>query len=315
MRTLIALTATLTLVAAGCGRSGTSESTATAAGSGSGSSLSGTIEADGSSTVGPYVTYAAETFRSVAPDVRITVGISGTGGGFERFCRGEIDLADASRAIKPEEAKACTDKGIAYHEYQVANDGIAVVVNEQNDWADCLTVAQLKKIWEPGSKVMSWRDVDPSFPDVKLTLAGPGTDSGTFDFFTEEIVGEDGASRSDYNASEDDNVVVQAVSGDEGGLGYFGLSYYEQNQDRLEDVAVDGGSGCVAPTAETVQNGTYEPLSRPLYVYVKTTSQERPEVKAFLQYMLDNEREIAEGALFVPLTDAQLARSRAALGR
>jgi len=237
--------------------------------------------------------------------VRITVGISGTGGGFERFCNGETDLSDASRAIKDEEKAACRKKNIEYVEFLVANDGIAVVVNKDNTWVSCLTVAQLKKIWQPGSKVSSWDDVDPRFPDQGLKLYGPGTDSGTFDFFTDQVNGEEGASRSDYSATENDNVTVQGVSGDKGALGYFGLSYFEENKSQLKDVAVDGGTGCVKPTAETVQNGTYKPLSRPLFIYAKKTSLERPEVKAFLRFLIDNEREIATTARFVPLTDAQ----------
>ena len=275
--------------------------------------LSGTIRADGSSTVGPYVTYAAEQFQKQEPGVRITVGVSGTGGGFERFCRGETDLSNASRPIQDEEKKICEDEGIDYTELEVANDGLSVVVNPKNDWADCLTVDQLKKIWAPGSKVDNWRDVDPSFPDVKLTLYGAGTDSGTFDYFTEAIVGEEGASRSDYTATEDDNVTVTGVAGDRGALGYFGLSYLETNRNKLKGVEIDGGDGCVAPTSETVQDGTYKPLSRPLFVYVKDTSLDRLEVDAFLEYIVDNQEQIAKAALFVPLTDDQVSKSRTAL--
>jgi phosphate transport system substrate-binding protein len=295
------------LLMSGCGRSVANDETTTG-----GTGKSGRIEADGSSTVGPYVTAAAERFRKVEPGVQITVGISGTGGGFERFCRGETDLSDASRPIEPDEAKACRDKGIAYKEIQVANDGIAVVVNKQNTWATCLTVAQLKKIWDAGSKVKTWRDVDPKFPSVRLTLAGPGTDSGTFDFFTKAINGEEDRSRSDYQASENDNVIVQAVAGDKGGLGYFGLSYYEQNRDKLKALGIDGSKGCVKPSRQTVQSGEYTPLARPLFVYVKQDSLARPEVKAFLRYMVDHERAIARAAQFVPLTEDQLAKAKAA---
>jgi phosphate transport system substrate-binding protein len=245
----------------------------------------------------------------------VTVGISGTGGGFERFCAGETDISDASRPIKDdEEVPICQKNGIEYTELQVANDGIAVVVNNENDWATCLTVEQLKKIWEPDSKVKSWKDIDASFPDETLTLAGPGTDSGTFDFFTNEINGEEGASRTDYQATEDDNVIVQAVEGDKGGLGYFGLSYFEQNKANLKDVQVDGGSGCVTPSTETVQDGSYTPLSRPLFIYVKNTSLQKREVKAFVQYLLDNQQTIAETALFVPLTDEQAQKSNSDFG-
>jgi phosphate transport system substrate-binding protein len=192
----------------------------------------------------------------------------------------------------------------------VANDGIAVVVNKDNTWAKCLTVEQLKKIWEPKSKVDNWNKVDPSFPDQKMTLAGPGTDSGTFDFFTKAINGEEDASRTDYQATEDDNVTVQAVEGDKGGLGYFGLSYFEQNQGNLNDVQVNGGSGCVSPTTETVQDGSYAPLSRPLFVYVKNTSLAKPEVKAFVKYLLDNEEALTKKALFVPMTADQAQKSQ-----
>jgi phosphate transport system substrate-binding protein len=277
------------------------------------SELSGRILADGSSTVGPYTTAAAERFRGVHPNVQITVGVSGTGGGFERFCAGETDLSNASRAIKDEEAASCKAKGVEFVEFQVANDALTVVVNPENDWVDCLTVAQLKRIWDTGSKVKSWRDVEPSFPDVPMKLYGAGTDSGTFDYFTDAINGEEGRSRSDYSATEDDNVTVQGVSGDRGALGYFGLSYYEQNSDALKAVEVDDGHGCVAPSVEAAQDGTYKPLSRPLFVYAKKASFERPEVQAFVEFILDNEQEIAEAAQFVPLTDEQLTKAKADL--
>jgi phosphate transport system substrate-binding protein len=300
-------------LAAGCGggREDRADDGATTAAATS--DLSGRIEADGSSTVGPFTTAAAERFQRANPDVRITVGVSGTGGGFERFCRGETDLSNASRPIKDEEEEICERNGVEYGEFHVANDALTVVVNAQNDWAPCLTVGELKKIWEPGSKVDSWNEVRPAFPDVELVLAGPGTDSGTFDYFTDAIVGEEGASRSDYTASENDNVTVQAVAGEKGGLGYFGFSYLEENLGKVKAVAVGGGGGCVEPSVETAQNGTYEPLSRPLFVYVKRESFERPEVEAFIRFILDNETEIAEAARFVPLTDEQLAKARDSL--
>jgi phosphate transport system substrate-binding protein len=310
--TLAAAAAVASLLVAGCGRDENNAASTTAAstGGGSGQALSGRIEVDGSSTVGPFVTAGAEEFQAQNQDVQVTVGISGTGGGFERFCAGETDISDASRPIKEdEEVPVCQKNGIEYTELQVANDGIAVVVNNENDWATCLTVEQLNKIWEPGSKVNNWNQVDASFPDQKMTLAGPGTDSGTFDFFTAQINGEEDASRTDYQASEDDNVTVTAVEGDKGGLGYFGLSYFEQNQGNLKDLEVDGGGGCVAPSTETVQDGSYTPLSRPLFIYVKNTSLQKPEVKAFVQYLLDNQQTIAETALFVPMTDEQAQKS------
>jgi phosphate transport system substrate-binding protein len=309
----IAVLLGLVALLAGCGggRGGGEAGGTTTASAGSG--LSGRIEADGSSTVGPYTTAAAERFRRVEPDVQVTVGVSGTGGGFERFCRGETDLSNASRPIKDEEKQLCEQNGVEFVEFQVANDALTVVVNPQNLWATCITTAQLEKLWEPGSKVDSWNDLDPSWPDVLINLFGPGTDSGTFDYFTEVIVGEAGASRSDYAASEDDNVIVTGVAGEEGALGYLGFSYYEENMDKLKALEVDGGDGCVAPSVETAQNGTYKPLSRPLFLYVKKESLARPEVEAFVRFTLANEKEIAAAAQFVPLTDEQLAKAKADL--
>jgi phosphate transport system substrate-binding protein len=277
------------------------------------SDLSGSVQADGSSTVGPYATAAAERFQRANPDVRVTVGVSGTGGGFERFCRGETDLSNASRPIEDDEKATCQKNGVEFVEFQVANDALTVVVNAQNDWAKCLTVDELKKIWEPASKITNWNQVRPAFPDERLRLSGPGTDSGTFDYFTDAIVGEEGASRTDYTASENDNVIVQAVAGERGGLGYFGFSYLEENQGKLKPVAVDAGDGCVTPSVETAQDGSYTPLSRPLFVYAKKKSLARPEVEAFMRYVLDNEQEIAESTKFVPLTDEQLQKAEQAL--
>jgi phosphate transport system substrate-binding protein len=310
-----ALLLALLALAAGCGggRGGDADAAGTTTEASGGEGLSGRIEADGSSTVGPYTTAAAERFQQAESGVQVTVGVSGTGGGFERFCRGETDLSNASRPIKDEEAQVCADKGIEYVEFQVANDALTVVVNTENDWATCLTTEQLATIWGPDSNVSNWNQVDPSFPDEELQLFGPGTDSGTFDYFTDEINGEEGASRSDYAASEDDNTIVTGVSGEKGGLGYFGFSYFEENQDTLKAVEIDGGDGCVAPSVETAQDGTYTPLSRPLFVYAKTESLGRPEVEAFIRFMIDNETEIAEASQFVPLTDEQLDKSKADL--
>jgi phosphate transport system substrate-binding protein len=207
----------------------------------------------------------------------------------------------------------CQKTGIEYTEFQVAVDALTIVVNSENDWVDCLTTDQLKKIWEPGSKVNNWNQIDPSFPDQELSLAGPGTDSGTFDYFTDEINGEEGASRTDYTASEDDNVVVQAVEGDKGGLGYFGYTYYEENQDRLKAVEVDSGNGCVGPSTETAQSGEYAPLSRPLFIYVKDESLQRPEVEAFVQYYLDEATAIAEEGQFIPAPEDILAKNKSDL--
>ena len=297
---LAAVVAAFGLLVAACGGSGDDAST----GAG-GEKLAGTIHIDGSSTVGPLSEAAAEAFREEQPGVQITVGTSGTGGGFKKFCAGETDVSDASRAIEASEQQLCQQKGIAYDQFQVANDGIAVVVNKQNTWAQCLTVEQLKKVWDQGSTVGNWRDVDPRFPDERLTLFGAGTDSGTFDFFTKAINGKEKQSRTDYNATEDDNVTVQGVSGTKGGLGYFGLSYYEQNKGSLKVVKVDGGGGCVEPTSQTVQSGTYKPLSRPLFIYPSAKSLQRPEVVAFVEFYIANTDDIAAQALFVPLTPAQ----------
>ena len=272
--------------------------------------LSGTITADGSSTVGPYAIAAAEGFQKKNKGARVTVGISGTGGGFERFCRGETDLANASRAMRNSEAILCRDAGIKWIAFTVANDGISVVVNKQNTWVDCLTTAELKTIWNTGSKVQSWRDIRPSFPDVELKLFGPGTDSGTFDFFTEVINGKAKASRSDFLATEDDNIIVQGVAGERGGLGYFGFSYFEENADKLKLVKVDNGSGCTAPSVATVQKGQYKPLARPLFIYAKRTSFRRPVVAGYFGHIFNNEKAIAKRAGFIALTDRQLKKAR-----
>jgi phosphate transport system substrate-binding protein len=296
----------LLLAAPACG-GGDDEAVTTG---GAAKQLAGRIEADGSSTVAPFTTLAAERFQRDNPGVNVTVGVSGTGGGFERFCRGETDLSDASRPIKDEEAEVCVKAGIEYVEFQIANDALTVVVNKDNDWADCLTVDELKKIWEPGSKVKSWSQVRDDFPEEKLTLFGAGTDSGTFDYFTSAIVGEEGASRSDYTATEDDNVTVQGVAGNKGGLGYFGFSYFEQNQDELKALAIDGGGGCIDPSVESAQSGDYKPLSRPLFVYVKKESFAKAHVSAFIRFMLADASSLAEGALFVPLTDEQVSKAK-----
>ena len=274
------------------------------------SALSGTVTADGSSTVGPYAIAAAEGFQKKNPKARITVGISGTGGGFERFCRNEIDLANASRPMKSSEAVLCRDAGVRWVAFTVANDGISVVVNRQNTWVDCLTTGELKEIWNTGSKAKSWRDVRSSFPDVPLKLFGPGTDSGTFDFFTEKINGKAKASRSDYLATEDDNVIVQGVEGERGALGYFGFSYYEENADKLKLVKVDAGGGCVAPSVATVQKSTYKPLSRPLFVYAKRTAFKRPVVAGYIGYIFNNEKAISKKSGYISLTDRQLKKAR-----
>jgi phosphate transport system substrate-binding protein len=281
---------------------------------GGGDGASGTVAIDGSSTVFPFAQAGAEGFGQENPGVRVTVGESGTGGGFEKFCAGETDVSNASRPIKEEEIAACRKAGTRYAELQVANDGIAVVTNPGLK-VDCLTAAQLKELWNTGSDVETLRELDPKLPDTELSLFGPGTDSGTFDFFTDEINGEEGATRKDYQPSEDDNVLVQGVSGDEGGLGYFGFSYYEQNRDKLSLVGVDDGGGCVKPSKATIQDGSYKPLSRQLFMYVSDKALAKPQVKAFLDFVIANQATVAQNAQIVPLTPAQLERAKQALSR
>jgi phosphate transport system substrate-binding protein len=275
-------------------------------GDGDASGLTGTVSGDGSSTVFPLTEAVAEEFQKENPDVQVTVGTSGTGGGFEKFCNDEIDIADASRPIKDSEKQACEAKGVEYVELTVASDGLAVLANPQNDWAECLTTAELKRIWEPDSKINNWRDVRTGFPNQPLKLFGPGTDSGTFDFFTAEINGEEAASRTDYTASEDDNVLVQGVEGDEGALGYFGYAYFQENQDRLKLLGVDSGNGCVKPSDETVRDGTYAPLARPLLIYVKKSSLTRPEIKGFVDFYLANIGALAGDVGYTALSDEDL---------
>jgi phosphate transport system substrate-binding protein len=272
------------------------------------SAIRGTITSDGSSTVGPFAQAAAEGFQRQYPGARVTVGISGTGGGFERFCKNETDLSNASRPIRLSEAQKCHDAGIGYIQFLVANDGLSLVVNKSNTWANCLSTEELKKIWDRGSKVNNWNEVRPSFPSVPLKLWGAGTDSGTFDFFTEKINGSARRSRSDYTASEDDNVTVRGVAGERGGMGYFGLSYYNENKSRLKLLAINGGNGCVKPSIASVQSRQYKPLSRGLFIYSKKKAFKRDVVAAFIRYIAVNEQKISRTARFVPLTKGQLAK-------
>jgi phosphate transport system substrate-binding protein len=272
--------------------------------------VSGTLTADGSSTVAPFATAAAEAFQRSNRGSRITVGVSGTGGGFERFCKGETDMSNASRPIRYSEAKRCQDAGIRYIQFLVANDGISLVVNRSNTWANCLTVDELKKVWDRGSRVNNWSEVRAGFPNAPLKLYGPGTDSGTFEFFTEKINGTARRSRSDYSASEDDNVLVRGVQGDNGAMGYFGLSYYLENKSRLKVLRVDGGNGCQTPSVATVQNRAYKPLSRALFIYVKRSSFNKAIMRAFIRYVILNEKKIAGTAKMVPLTPAQIRKAK-----
>jgi phosphate transport system substrate-binding protein len=308
----LAACSVLALGVAACGDDDDNGSASANTGGGGGN-LSGTIKIDGSSTVAPFTQAAAESFQGENPDVKITVGTSGTGGGFEKFCAGETDISDASRPIKPdEEAPVCKKAGIQYKEIQVANDGIAVVTNPALK-VDCMTTAQLKKLWNQGSKVKSLSEIDPKFPGGDLKLFGPGTDSGTFDFFTDKINGEEGVSREDYQPSEDDNILVQGVAGEKTGLGYFGHSYYEQNKSKLNLVKVDGGDGCVEPTVQTIQTGEYKPLSRPLFMYPSAKALKRPEVDAFLQYVVDNYQAIADASQIVAMSSDQASKAKSDL--
>jgi phosphate transport system substrate-binding protein len=306
---LLGAVAALLLLGAGAGCGGDEDDGS--GGDGTAGALSGWIQTDGSSTVEPFTALAAERFQRRNPGVRITRSIvpSGTGGGFERFCAGETDLSYASRPINEDEKQACSARDIGYVEFQVANDAVTIVVNRRNEWADCLTTGELKTIWEPGSTVANWSQVRPDFPDEELELFGPGKASGTFDYFTSEIVGTEGASRSDYLASEDDNLIVQDVVGAPGGLGYLGLAYFNENEDRLTELDIDDGSGCVAPSVETAQAGQY-PLSRPLYVYAKNEALRKAHVRAFLEYALENAVSLADDALLVPLTGEQLQQEQ-----
>jgi phosphate transport system substrate-binding protein len=276
--------------------------------------VSGAVEIDGSSTVFPIAEAVAEEFQILNPDVRVTVGFSGTGGGFERFCGGETDLSNASRPINPAETEACRVAGIEFTEVPVAWDGLSVVVNPANDFVTCLTVEELRRVWQPGSSVRTWRDVRPVWPAEEIRLYGPGTDSGTFDYFTEVISGEAGASRPDFQASEDDNILVQGVAGDRYSLGYFGYAYYTESADRLKLVEVDGGSGCVAPSDATIADGTYTPLSRPLFVYVKHAALARPEVHAYVTFLLTQAESLVPATGYHPLSAQEYADGLARIG-
>jgi phosphate transport system substrate-binding protein len=265
------------------------------------------IAIDGSSTVYPITEAVAEEFRAVKPDIRVTVGYAGTGGGMKKFIAGSIDICGASRAIKDSEKKSCEEAGADYVELEVAFDGLAVVAHPENNWCDHLTVAQLKEMWRPESAVQKWSDLNPEWPAEKIRLYGPGTDSGTFDYFTKAIVGEEGASRADYAASEDDNVLVTGVQEDKHALGYFGYAYYAENADKLKLLAVDGGDGPVQPTEKTVRAGTYAPLSRPLYVYVRKSSLSNDKVAQFTRFYLDNAANLAREVGYVPISDEAAA--------
>ncbi|SDS33571.1 phosphate ABC transporter substrate-binding protein, PhoT family [Brevibacterium sandarakinum] len=274
-----------------------------------GSGLSGEVTTDGSSTVAPLTEAAADMYREVEPGVNVSVSTSGTGGGFKSFCAGETDISNASRPISKEEIADCESNGVEYTEIVAANDGLSVIVNPENDWATNLTVEQLQKIWAPESegKITNWNQVDPSFPDEELTLFGAGTDSGTFDYFTEAINGEEGAIRTDYSPSEDDNITIQGVSGAKGAVGFLGLSYVEENEGAIKATSVDD----VTPSTETVQDGSYTPLGRELFIYVNNSSYSEDEAaKSFVDFYVENSTDVADRALFVPLTEDQVTTAR-----
>ncbi len=313
---ILALVASLAACGGGTTTADTAADTGAAGGATEGTGVSGDIQIDGSSTVFPISEAMAEEFQTANSGTNITVGVSGTGGGFKKFCAGETDIANASRPIKDEEAAACKTGSIDFIEVPIAYDGLTVVINKENDWAQCLTVEQLKTAWAPEAegKIDNWNQIDPSFPDEPLAMFGPGTDSGTFDYFTDEINGEEGASRGDYTASEDDNVIVTGVEGAKGSMGYFGFAYYEENKEAIGDIAVKNEAGeCVKPSAETIADGSYNPLSRPLFFYVsKKAYDSKPQVKAFVDYHLDPANTaLVEESGYVPLPAADLAAAKA----
>jgi phosphate transport system substrate-binding protein len=279
-------------------------------------SLNGTIVIDGSSTVFPISEQAALRFKQLAPAVQIQLGVSGTGGGFEKFCAGETDISDASRPINVEEISACTATNIEFIELPVAFDGISVVVHPTNNWAQCLTIAELRRLWEPAAEatLTRWSQLRPEWPDQPIDLYGAGGDSGTYDYFTSAVVGEEGVSRMDYVASEDDYLLAQDVSENPNGLAFFGYGYYVEYGDLLHSVAIDGGDGCVAPTSESIANGSYQPLSRPMFIYVNTTALEREEVRVFVEEYLQNAASLVSAAGYIPLPERvyELAMQRVA---
>ena len=267
------------------------------------SSLGGEIISDGSSTVWPITDEAALRFMGLAEGVEFTIGFSGTGGGFRKFCDGETDIQNASRPIEDDEMASCLEHGVQYYVFEVAYDGITIVVNPKNDFVTCLTVDQLRRLWQPDDPAKTWQDLDPNWPDDEIALFGPGPDSGTFDYFTAAVIGEEGVSRTDYFPSEDDLALVEGVADDESALGYFGYAYFEEEQDRLKSVAVDSGAGCISPSSTSIADGTYKPLSRPLFIYLRASSLSRPEVAGFMRYYLANVKSIASDVGYIASPD------------
>ena len=273
--------------------------------------LRGSITVDGSSTVYPITEAVAESFKAAAPNVKVTVGVSGTGGGFKRFAANETDISDASRPIKAAEAKMCNDAGIEFIEIPVAYDGLTIVVNKGNYWAESMTVDDLKKIFLASGGAKTWQDVRPEWPDRPINIYCPGTDSGTFDYFKEVVAGKKGSIRSDMSVSEDDNVLVRGVSGDEGGIGFFGAAYYFENKDSLRAMPIINKQGkAVGPTSKTIENGTYNPFSRPLFIYVKASAARKPFVRAFVEFYLKNAAKSASEVGYVGLPDVIYDRAR-----
>jgi phosphate transport system substrate-binding protein len=293
------------IILSSCGSKNSSDDTATT--DSSATVKAGTITIDGSSTVYPITEAVAEEYRISNSDVRVTVGVSGTGGGFKKFSRGETDINDASRPIKEQEAATCKENNVEFVELTIAFDGLAVLVNKENTWVKDITVEELKKIWEPAAqgKITKWNQIRKEWPAEEFHLYGPGVASGTYDYFTEVIVGKSGESRGDFTASEDDNVLVQGIEGDKNALGFFGLAYYEENKDRLRLVGVNGGKGVISPTTETVRNGSYAPLSRPIFIYVSKAAARRAEVKSFVEFYINNAHQLVEDVGYIPLPDEQ----------
>ncbi len=283
--------------------------------SSAGGELAGTIGIDGSSTVFPVSQAVAEEFQKQHSGVKVVVGTSGTGGGFKKFVLGETDINDASRPIKQKEIDACKKNGIEYAELKIAIDGLSVIVHPENDWCDRISVEQLKTIWEPGSKIKLWSEVNPAWPAKEIKLYGPDTDSGTFDYFTEAICGEGGACRSDYTPSADDNVLVRGVSGDKYSLGYFGYAYYVENKDKLKVVGIVASEGAesVKPTDQTIEAGKYVPLSRPLFLYINKASLKKREVATFLTYYLNEGQDLVSEVGYVRLSTTLLGETQATL--
>lgn len=312
-RTLLGLLAVLAMLAAACGGS---EGAATAedgdeTGSGGGESVSGTIEIDGSSTVGPLTDAIYEEYSAESPDVDINVGVSGTGGGFERFCAGETDISNASRAIEAEEVALCEENGVEYVELHVGTDALTMVTNPETDFVTCLTTEEVVKIFGPDDPAATWADVNPDFPDEELQVFAPGADSGTYDFMVEDVLALE-EPRQDYNSSEDDNIIAQGVIGTPGAWGFFGFAYFQENAEQVKAIEYDAGEGCVAPSIETAQDGSYK-MTRPLYVYVKTETLERPEVESFVTYYLDNVNSLIEDVGYIAIPDDELEAAKTAL--